>query len=71
MVPPEELARRKTRPAPVPERGYARLYRREICKPTAAVISTFSGNTRSATDGRNKWDRRHLAGMPAEAGDPH
>src|SRR5438477_6308048 len=30
LVAPEELARRKTAPAPVPERGYARLYRREI-----------------------------------------
>jgi dihydroxy-acid dehydratase len=29
-VPPEELAHRKAAPAPVPERGYARLYRREI-----------------------------------------
>ena len=27
---PEELARRKTAPVPTPERGYARLYRREI-----------------------------------------
>jgi dihydroxyacid dehydratase/phosphogluconate dehydratase len=30
MVAPEELAHRKAAPAPVPERGYARLYRREI-----------------------------------------
>src|SRR3954454_19307952 len=30
LVPPEELARRKAPPSPVPERGYARLYRREI-----------------------------------------
>src|SRR6478736_3536935 len=30
LVAPEELARRKTASAPVPERGYARLYRREI-----------------------------------------
>jgi dihydroxy-acid dehydratase len=30
MVPPDELARRKAAPAPMPERGYARLYRREI-----------------------------------------
>ncbi|MGE5269576.1 MAG: IlvD/Edd family dehydratase [Thiohalocapsa sp.] len=30
LVPPEELAHRKAAPAPVPERGYARLYRREI-----------------------------------------
>jgi dihydroxy-acid dehydratase len=30
LVAPEELARRKTAPAPTPERGYARLYRREI-----------------------------------------
>jgi dihydroxy-acid dehydratase len=30
LVAPEELARRKTAPAPMPERGYARLYRREI-----------------------------------------
>jgi dihydroxy-acid dehydratase len=30
LVAPEELARRKAPPAPVPERGYARLYRREI-----------------------------------------
>jgi dihydroxy-acid dehydratase len=30
LVPPDELARRKTAPAPMPERGYARLYRREI-----------------------------------------
>ncbi|HEX5452380.1 MAG TPA: IlvD/Edd family dehydratase [Stellaceae bacterium] len=30
MVAPEELARRKAAPAPMPERGYARLYRREI-----------------------------------------
>src|SRR5438045_1136760 len=30
LVAPEELARRKTVSAPVPERGYARLYRREI-----------------------------------------
>jgi dihydroxy-acid dehydratase len=30
LVPPQELARRKSGPAPMPERGYARLYRREI-----------------------------------------
>src|ERR671934_654050 len=30
LVAPEELARRKTAPVPMPERGYARLYRREI-----------------------------------------
>jgi dihydroxy-acid dehydratase len=30
LVAPDELARRKAAPAPVPERGYARLYRREI-----------------------------------------
>src|SRR5712692_9951634 len=30
LVPPDELARRKAPPAPMPERGYARLYRREI-----------------------------------------
>jgi dihydroxy-acid dehydratase len=30
MVPPEELARRPVAPPPVPERGYALLYRREI-----------------------------------------
>jgi dihydroxy-acid dehydratase len=30
LVAPEELARRKAAPAPTPERGYARLYRREI-----------------------------------------
>jgi dihydroxy-acid dehydratase len=30
LVAPEELARRKTASAPVPERGYARLYHREI-----------------------------------------
>src|ERR1700676_5143934 len=30
LVAPEELARRKAAPAPMPERGYARLYRREI-----------------------------------------
>jgi dihydroxy-acid dehydratase len=30
LVAPEELTRRKSPPAPVPERGYARLYRREI-----------------------------------------
>jgi len=30
LVAPDELARRKTAPAPMPERGYARLYRREI-----------------------------------------
>jgi len=30
MVAPDELARRKAAPAPIPERGYARLYRREI-----------------------------------------
>ena len=30
LVPPDELARRKTAPVPMPERGYARLYRREI-----------------------------------------
>jgi dihydroxy-acid dehydratase len=30
LVPPDELARRKAAPAPMPERGYARLYRREI-----------------------------------------
>ena len=30
MVSPEELARRSVRPPPVPERGYARLYRHEI-----------------------------------------
>ena len=30
LVSPDELARRKAAPAPMPERGYARLYRREI-----------------------------------------
>src|SRR5579864_3546902 len=30
LGPPDELARRKAPPPPVPERGYARLYRREI-----------------------------------------
>jgi dihydroxy-acid dehydratase len=30
LVAPEELARRKVAPVPMPERGYARLYRREI-----------------------------------------
>jgi dihydroxy-acid dehydratase len=30
LVPPEELARRPITPPPVPERGYALLYRREI-----------------------------------------
>jgi dihydroxy-acid dehydratase len=30
LVPPEELARRRVAPPPVPERGYALLYRREI-----------------------------------------
>jgi len=30
LVPPDELARRKAAPAAMPERGYARLYRREI-----------------------------------------
>src|SRR6516162_4740451 len=30
LVPAEELARRPLTPAPVPERGYARLYRQEI-----------------------------------------
>jgi dihydroxy-acid dehydratase len=30
LVPPDELARRKAAPSPMPERGYARLYRREI-----------------------------------------
>ena len=30
MVPPDELARRPITPPPVPERGYAQLYRREI-----------------------------------------
>ena len=30
LVAPEELARRPVAPPPVPERGYARLYRREI-----------------------------------------
>ena len=30
LVAPDELARRKTAPLPMPERGYARLYRREI-----------------------------------------
>src|SRR5690348_18157988 len=30
LVPPEDLARRPAAAAPVPERGYARLYRREI-----------------------------------------
>ena len=30
LVPPEVLARRPLTPAPVPERGYARLYRQEI-----------------------------------------
>jgi dihydroxy-acid dehydratase len=30
LVPSEELSRRKSPPPPVPERGYARLYRREI-----------------------------------------
>jgi len=30
MVAPDELARRKAAPAPIPERGYARLYHREV-----------------------------------------
>ncbi len=30
MVPPDELARRPITPPPIPERGYAQLYRREI-----------------------------------------
>jgi dihydroxy-acid dehydratase len=30
MVPPEELARRPATPPPVPERGYARLYRNQV-----------------------------------------
>ncbi|MBV8888568.1 MAG: dihydroxy-acid dehydratase [Alphaproteobacteria bacterium] len=30
LVAPEELARRPAAPTPIPERGYARLYRREI-----------------------------------------
>jgi dihydroxy-acid dehydratase len=30
LVAPDELARRSAAPAPIPERGYARLYRREI-----------------------------------------
>jgi dihydroxy-acid dehydratase len=30
LVPPEELARRPVTPSPVPERGYARLYRNEV-----------------------------------------
>jgi dihydroxy-acid dehydratase len=30
LVPPDELARRPLAPLPVPERGYALLYRREI-----------------------------------------
>jgi dihydroxy-acid dehydratase len=30
LVSPEELARRPVTPPPVPERGYARLYREEI-----------------------------------------
>ena len=30
LVPPDELARRPVAPPPVPERGYARLYRNEI-----------------------------------------
>jgi dihydroxy-acid dehydratase len=30
LVAPDELARRKAAPVPMPERGYARLYRREI-----------------------------------------
>jgi dihydroxy-acid dehydratase len=30
LVPPEVLARRPVTPPPVPERGYARLYRQEI-----------------------------------------
>jgi len=30
LVAPDELARRKAAPLPMPERGYARLYRREI-----------------------------------------
>ena len=30
LVAPEELARRSTAPLPIPDRGYARLYRREI-----------------------------------------
>jgi dihydroxy-acid dehydratase len=29
-VPPEELARRPASPPPVPERGYARLYRNQV-----------------------------------------
>ena len=30
LVPPDELARRPVAPPPIPERGYARLYRNEI-----------------------------------------
>ncbi|HUC72071.1 MAG TPA: dihydroxy-acid dehydratase, partial [Stellaceae bacterium] len=30
LVPPDELARRPATPPPIPERGYAHLYRREI-----------------------------------------
>jgi dihydroxy-acid dehydratase len=30
LVAPEKLARRPVTPPPIPERGYARLYRREI-----------------------------------------
>ena len=30
LVPAEELARRPAAPPPIPKRGYARLYRREI-----------------------------------------
>jgi dihydroxy-acid dehydratase len=30
LVPPDELARRPAAPPPVPERGYARLYRNQV-----------------------------------------
>jgi len=51
LVGPEELAARPVAAPPIPERGYARLYRREICRPTAAAISTSCASIRSLREG--------------------
>jgi dihydroxy-acid dehydratase len=41
LVPPEELARRPITPPPIPERGYALLYRREILQANRGCDFNF------------------------------
>ncbi len=45
LVPPDELARRKTAPVTMPERGYARLYRREISAGRPRLRFRFPAQT--------------------------